>query len=57
MTLAQEAATLKKYKKERKLFMDKKCVVLMKLIASKDVDTLPQKSQVGLFLGDQKKMI
>ncbi len=37
--------------------MDKQCVALMKSIASKDIVTSPQKSQVGFFSGDQNKMI
>jgi hypothetical protein len=49
MTPAQEAAALEKYKKERKLFMDKQCVALIKSIASKDVTALLQKSQWDCF--------
>jgi hypothetical protein len=57
MTPAQEAAALKKYKKERKAITNTQSVESMKSVASKDVATLPYKSQVGLFWGDQNKMI
>jgi hypothetical protein len=57
MTTAEEEAALKKYKKERKSFTDKSCLSLMKSMSSKGLATLPQKSQLGYFLGDENKMV
>ncbi len=51
MTPAEEEAAIKKYKKERKSFMDQTHVALMKSMASKDVATLPRKRQVGFWGG------
>jgi hypothetical protein len=56
MTLVEEEADMKKYRKERKSFTDKSCLSLMKSMASKSFATSPQKSQLGYFLGDQNKM-
>jgi hypothetical protein len=57
MTPAEELAALKKYKKERNAYTYKQRVTMVESIASKDVTSLPQKSQVGSFLGDHNDMI
>ncbi len=44
-------------KKDRKAYTDKQYVTMVKSIASKDVTSSPQKSQVGSFLGDQNTII
>jgi hypothetical protein len=51
MTLAEEEAAMKKYRKERKSYTNKSHVSLMKSMASKGVAALPQKSQLGYFGG------
>jgi hypothetical protein len=56
MTAAEEQAALEK-KLDRKSCTDKQCVTKVKLLASVDFMSLPQKSQVGLFLGDQNTVI
>ncbi len=57
MTMAAEEAALKKYKKERKSFTVKSLLSLMKSMSSKGLAALPQKSQLGYFLGDQNEMV
>jgi hypothetical protein len=57
MTLVEEEAAMKKYRKERKSFTDKSRLSLMKSMAIKGIATSPQKSQLGYFGGDQNKMV
>ncbi len=57
MTAVEEQVALKKYRKERKAYTDKQFVTIVKSVASADFQSLPLKSQVGLFLGDQNAMI
>ncbi len=49
MTAAEEEAAIKQYRKARKSFM--------KSMSNKGIATLPQKSQLGNFKGDQNKMV
>jgi hypothetical protein len=56
MTPAEEAAAIKKYRKERKSFTDKSCLSLMKSMASKGIAALPQKIQLGYCWEDQNKI-
>jgi hypothetical protein len=56
-TAAEEEASLKKYRKERKSFTNKERLSLMKSMSNKGVDALPQKSQLGNFTGDQNEMV
>jgi hypothetical protein len=57
MTLAEEEAAMKKYRKKRKSFTDKSHVSLMKSMASKGIVASPQKSQFGYFSRDQNEMV
>jgi hypothetical protein len=57
MTVAEEEAALKQYRKARKSFTDKERLALMKLMSIKGVATLPQKSQLQNFKGDPNKMV
>ncbi len=57
MTKAEEEATIKQYRKARKSFTNKKCLSLMKSMSNKGIATLPQKSQLDKFKGDQNEMI
>jgi hypothetical protein len=57
MTAAEEEDAKKQYRKARKSFTDKQRLALMKSMSKKDISTLPQKSQQGLFKGDPNKMV
>ena len=57
MTMAEEEAALKRYRKEKRSFTGKEHLSLMKSMSTKGFVTLPQKSQLGNFTGDQNKMV
>ncbi len=57
MTVAEEEATKKQYRKARKSFTNKERLALMKSMSNKGVATLPQKSQLGIVKGDPNKMV
>ena len=57
MTAAEEKAAKKQYRKARKSFTNKQRLALMELMSNKGVVTSPQKSQMGIFKSDPKKMV
>ncbi len=57
MTVAEEEAAKKQYRKARKSFTDKQRLALMKSMSNIRVSTSPQKSQQGFFKGDPNKMV
>ena len=57
MTVVDEEAAKKQYRKSRKSFTNKQRLALMKSMSNKGVSILPQKNQQGLFKGDPNKMV
>ena len=57
MTVAEEEAAKKQYRKARKSFTNKQHLALMKLMSNEGISTSLQKSQQGLFEGDPNKMV
>ncbi len=57
MTAAEEQVTLKQYRKAWKSFTDKEHLALMKSMSNKGIATVPQKCQLGNFIGDPNKMV
>jgi hypothetical protein len=49
MTVAEEEAAKKQYRKSRKSFTDKQRLALMKSISNKGISISPQKSHEGTF--------